>query len=98
MARVEDGPRDGPGQGTRLCHAGRTRASQKRKKNIHANLTRACSQNHHQGYELAEEEVKISLDRFRSEYTNEDGSPKYAISPTSLPSPPLLPSESNPVG
>lgn len=30
-----------------------------------------------QGYELAEEEVKISLDRFRAEYTNDDGSPKY---------------------
>lgn len=27
------------------------------------------------GYELAEDEVKISLDRFRLEYTNNDGSP-----------------------
>ncbi|KAK1755806.1 RNA polymerase [Echria macrotheca] len=27
------------------------------------------------GYELADEEVKISLDRFRDEYTNADGSP-----------------------
>jgi DNA-directed RNA polymerase I, II, and III subunit RPABC1 len=27
------------------------------------------------GYELAEDEVKISLDRFRLEYTNDDGSP-----------------------
>jgi DNA-directed RNA polymerase I, II, and III subunit RPABC1 len=32
-----------------------------------------------QGYELAEDEVKISLDRFRLEYTNDDGSPKYAL-------------------
>lgn len=31
-----------------------------------------------QGYELAEDEVKISLDRFRAEYTNDDGSAKYA--------------------
>ncbi|KAL2147803.1 hypothetical protein VTI28DRAFT_5575 [Corynascus sepedonium] len=30
------------------------------------------------GYELAEEEVKISLDRFRAEYTNDDGSPNRA--------------------
>ncbi|KAL1860403.1 hypothetical protein VTK73DRAFT_7358 [Phialemonium thermophilum] len=30
------------------------------------------------GYELAEEEVKISLDRFRQEYTNADGSPNRA--------------------
>ncbi|KAL2016263.1 hypothetical protein VTK56DRAFT_4007 [Thermocarpiscus australiensis] len=30
------------------------------------------------GYELAEEEVKISLDRFRAEYTNPDGSPNRA--------------------
>lgn len=30
------------------------------------------------GYELAEEEVKISLDRFRLEYTNNDGSPNRA--------------------
>ena len=32
-----------------------------------------------QGYELAEDEVKISLDRFRSEYTNDDGSAKYGV-------------------
>ncbi|KAK0619906.1 RNA polymerase [Immersiella caudata] len=30
------------------------------------------------GYELAEDEVKISLQRFRDEYTNEDGSPNRA--------------------
>ncbi len=29
-----------------------------------------------QGYELAEDEVKISLERFRLQYTNDDGSPK----------------------
>jgi len=29
-----------------------------------------------QGYELAEDEVNIKLDRFRLEYTNSDGSPK----------------------
>ena len=33
-----------------------------------------------QGYELAEDEVKISLDRFRNVYTNDDGSAKYAPS------------------
>ncbi|KAK3318322.1 RNA polymerase [Apodospora peruviana] len=30
------------------------------------------------GYELAEEEVRISLDKFRLDYTNEDGSPNRA--------------------
>lgn len=30
-----------------------------------------------QEYELAEEEVSISLDRFRDEYCNPDGSVKY---------------------
>ncbi|KAK1779149.1 DNA-directed RNA polymerase [Copromyces sp. CBS 386.78] len=30
------------------------------------------------GYELAEDEVKISLERFRAEYTNEDGTPNRA--------------------
>lgn len=29
-----------------------------------------------QGYELADDEVKISLQRFREQYTNGDGSPK----------------------
>ncbi|KAK3491710.1 DNA-directed RNA polymerases II 24 kDa polypeptide [Neurospora crassa] len=30
------------------------------------------------GYELAEDEVKISLERFKAEYTNEDGTPNRA--------------------
>lgn len=34
-----------------------------------------------QGYELAEDEIHISLDKFRLDYTNADGSPKYALFP-----------------
>lgn len=30
-----------------------------------------------QGYELADSEVKVGLDRFRRDFTNDDGSPKY---------------------
>ncbi|KAJ4300492.1 DNA-directed RNA polymerases II 24 kDa polypeptide (RNA polymerase II subunit 5) [Collariella sp. IMI 366227] len=39
------------------------------------------------GYELAEDEVKISLDRFRSEYTNDDGSPNSPPPTASNPDP-----------
>lgn len=42
----------------------------------HRRLTDALLQE----YELAEEEVNISLDRFRDEYCNPDGSVKYVPS------------------
>lgn len=34
------------------------------------------------GYELAEEEVRISLDEFRENYTDASGGPEYATSIT----------------
>lgn len=37
----------------------------------------------HQGYELAEEEVRISLDDFRAQYADSTGHPEYA--PTNNP-------------
>lgn len=37
-----------------------------------------------QGYEMTEEEVRISLDDFRTEYSGPDGLPEYA-SPDSTP-------------
>lgn len=36
-----------------------------------------CADDGSQGYELAEDELTISLDRFKMEYTSADGSVKY---------------------
>lgn len=68
MALLEDNPRDGAGQGTQRQNRGFVFFVGCRNSNSFLL----------QGYELAEDEVKISLDRFRLEYTNDDGSPKYA--------------------
>jgi hypothetical protein len=38
-----------------------------------------------QGYELAQDEINMPLNRFRSEYTTADGSVEYVQPPQNLP-------------
>ena len=38
----------------------------------------------HQGYELTDDEVRISLDDFRRDYTDPSGGPEYVCRETSI--------------
>ena len=37
-----------------------------------------------QGYELAEEEVRITLDEFREKYSDASGAPEYVLLPSTV--------------